>query len=357
MKLTEFIHREPDWEQILASPPYSVRTKRKGRYVLLRYNQYDSDFTLEIVRECRGVILDEQENYKPVCVPFYKFGNYGETYVPDIEWSTARVQEKIDGSIIKLWYHNGEWHTSSNGEIDARSAVAQGAWSGEKSNVTLFDLFWDAWSRTGVSLSSLDTNFTFMFELTSPFNRIVVRYPETEIWHIGTRDNGTLQECHIDIGIKKPAEYPLQTLEDVITAAKSLEDNREGFVVVDGKYNRVKVKSPRYVVLAHLLAGVSTDRNLLELILKGEKSEFLTYFPEYEPDVLRMESKYASLINRLEDEAALVFSTAYENRKEMAAVITKQAHAAFLFSYADGKAKTADEWLRSRPVDAVLRML
>ncbi|MDR1158299.1 MAG: hypothetical protein LBK75_08390 [Oscillospiraceae bacterium] len=72
-----------------------VKTKRDGGFVLLRYDQIRSDFMQPLVRECRGVILDESDEYRPVCVPFFKFGNYGESYVPDIDWSSAVVQEEF----------------------------------------------------------------------------------------------------------------------------------------------------------------------------------------------------------------------------------------------------------------------
>jgi len=31
-------------------------------------------------------------------------------YADTIDWSAARVQEKVDGSLIKVWYYNGEWN-------------------------------------------------------------------------------------------------------------------------------------------------------------------------------------------------------------------------------------------------------
>ena len=99
--IIELIHTHPDWEPQLAGAPYFVKTKREGRFVLLKYDQIRSDMTNPVVRECRGIILDESGGYCPACVPFYKFGNFGESYVPDIDWASARIQEKLDGSLIK----------------------------------------------------------------------------------------------------------------------------------------------------------------------------------------------------------------------------------------------------------------
>ena len=66
-----FIHTHPDWEAQLAGAPYFVKTKRDGNFVLLKYDQIRSDLTIPLVRECRGIILDELGGYRPACVPFY----------------------------------------------------------------------------------------------------------------------------------------------------------------------------------------------------------------------------------------------------------------------------------------------
>jgi hypothetical protein len=357
LKITEFIHAHHDWEARLAEAPYFIRVKRDGPYVLLKYEQYASDFTSPLVRDCRGVIFDEEDSYRPVCVPFFKFGNYGEPYVPEIDWGTARVQEKIDGSLIKLWHDRGGWRTSTNSAIDARNAASQNAYSEEFTGRTFYDLFWEAWENANGQLDRLDKGCTYLFELTSPLNRVIVRYRETGIWHIGTRDNSTLTEFETDIGVRKPKEHPLRDLADVVAAAEKLSADGEGFVVVDGNYRRVKVKSPRYVMLAHLLAGVSTEKNILSLILRGEAEEFLTYFPEYTEDVDRMKRRFEDLIDDIEKEAMSLRDLKFGSRKDMAAVVTRMKYPAFLFAVSDGKIASAREWLHTRPAEKVIAML
>src|SRR5271154_4502894 len=67
--------------------------------VLLKYSQIDSPFSEEIVRECRGIILDQKNNWNVVCFSMLKFFNHGEGHAAPIDWSTAKVREKIDGSL------------------------------------------------------------------------------------------------------------------------------------------------------------------------------------------------------------------------------------------------------------------
>ena len=102
-KIGEFCATHNDWEELLNQEPYCIIIKRKDGFVIFNYRQLDSDFNNEIVRECRGIIFKEGVWEQPVCHAFDKFGNYGEPYVPEMDWSTVNVSEKIDGSIMKLW--------------------------------------------------------------------------------------------------------------------------------------------------------------------------------------------------------------------------------------------------------------
>jgi len=354
LKITNFIKENPNWEDILADTPYFVKTKRDGDFVLLKYDQIRSDMNIPIVRECRGIILDEAGGFLPVCVPFFKFGNIGESYVPDIDWATACIQEKLDGSLIKLWHYKDLWHVSSNGEIDARNAHISSALLDNARNIDLYTLFTEALDKTGMNFDDLDMGFTYMFELTSPHNRIVVRYEETTVRHIGTRDNTTLLECEMDIGVTKPWKYSFNTMEACIESAKQLGYNYEGYVVVDQFFNRVKVKSPLYVALNHISQGMTTHGNIVEIIKKNEQDEFLVYFPEFREvfeDVLTRIDLFSERQTAVLGE---IQTMEFESRKSLAEVVTKTEYPACLFSLIDGKEANARQWLLSRPTVKLL---
>ncbi len=59
-----------------------------------------------------------------------------------------------------------------------------------------------------------------------------------------------------------------------------------GYVVVDAKFNRVKVKSPQYVCLS-LMSWKDKDglniRRMLEVVRVNEGEEFISYFPQWVP--------------------------------------------------------------------------
>ena len=264
LKVIEYIKNNENWREILSESPYSITIKDDGDFILLKYSQIDSDFNNEIVRECRGLIINK--NLNPVCVPFYKFGNYGEPYADNIDWTTAKVEEKIDGSLIKVWNYDGKWTVSTNGTIFAHKANIGSDTDNEMTVNTTYsnfgELFEAAATKVGLDITSLNPQYTYMFELVSPYNRVVVPYESIDLYHIGTRDNITLKEIETDIGIKKPKTYQCNNLSDLIEMAGKLRYCEEGYVVKDAEYRRIKVKSPAYVSISHLISGMNEKRRL-----------------------------------------------------------------------------------------------
>jgi len=357
LDIRNFILNNSNWESKITDTPYNIKVKRDNGYVLLKYDQIRSDMSFNIVRECRGIIFDEVDGFHPVCVPFFKFGNYGESYVPDIDWSSARVQEKLDGSLMKLWHHNGKWHISSNGEIDARNAHISSALIKNARKTDLYSLFIEAFTDTDKSFTEFDENYTYMFELTSPHNRVVVRYNSTSLRHIGTRNIHTLQECDIDLGIAKPREFSFKTIEDCIENAKQLGYDDEGYVVVDRFFNRVKIKSPLYVALNHISQGVTTNGNIVEIIQRNEQHEFLTYFPEFQEVFNNITTGIDNFSKKQTATLREINTLKLETRKALAEVVTKTDCPSCIFALIDKKEPNAHSWLLSRPSAKILDLI
>ena len=286
----EYCATHANWEQDLAAAPYYLKIKYDGPYVMFSYNQLASNFNIGLVREARGIIFRKGEWEKPVCWAFNKFGNYGESYAPEIDWSTAMVTEKIDGSLIKVWW-DGCWHISTNGTIDAYQA--------EISDVKMKnfgDYFEQAimkyYTTFGEFLAGLNKGLTYMFELVGPYNRVVIPYEEIDVYFLGARSNNGSEysikwNTGLDVGvIPTPIVYPLTSLDECVRAAEEMDWDSEGFVVADAYGNRVKIKSPAYV-MAHFARNnnVITRKHLLRVILENEVDEFLCYAADYAEDL------------------------------------------------------------------------
>lgn len=303
MKVLEFIKTHPNWEELLAQEPYYITTIHDGAYFLLRYNQLASDFSNEIVRECRGCIFFEP-TLTPVCVPFFKFGNYGESYVPEIDWASARVLEKIDGSLIKLWYHHGGWHISTNNTIDASNAETP------RGN-SFRQIFLQALKEQGNPwdfFASLSVNYTYMFELVSPETQVVIAYPEPKIYFLSARRMDTLEEVWEPYlrsndfykFVSLPKQHMLTTQAECITFAETLDHNHEGFVVCDKFGNRMKIKSPAYLTAARLRNNnVITVRRIVEMIRANTLDDFCAYAPDHMEYVQKVLDAYNAYIQDL----------------------------------------------------------
>jgi len=350
LKLLDFIRENADWEDQLSNDPYYINIKRSEGYIMFSYG-IEADFRIEVVRECRGIILDETDGYQPVCVPFFKFGNYGESYADDIDWTTARVQEKIDGSLIKVWHHQDVWRVSTNNTINAENAKAN------QQDDSFLNIFQKAWTLTGKEFNDLNPDYTYMFELVSPQTRVVIPYKETKLYHIGTRNNHTLQELHVDIGIEKPKEFSISTIEACIEAAKNLDKYHEGFVVVDSRWRRVKVKSPLYVAIHHILNNISSDKRIIDLIVSGEDAEVVSYFPEYAEMFNSMRERIDRFIACNEKELDKIREAAYPTQKELAEYVTKTICPACLFSVTKGKSKSVKDFVYSIPANKMIDYL
>ncbi|MGN0298807.1 MAG: RNA ligase [Lachnospiraceae bacterium] len=272
--ICKFISRHSDWETML-SEQYGIFIRREGSLALFKYN-IECDFTDPIVQEARGIIIDV-DALEVVCWPFRKFGNYNESYADEIDWSSARVQEKVDGSIIKLWYDRkkSDWQFSTNGTIRAKEALV-----GENGKNNFGDVIRMAVNYADIPFSELDQDKTYIFELVSPITQIVVPYEVTMLYHIGTRHNITGMETEENIGIRKPACYSLHSLDECIKAATKLnssmrkfsEVEQEGFVVVDKNWNRVKIKSPDYLAAHYVSTIRMTKKNVITFLRENHIS-------------------------------------------------------------------------------------
>lgn len=292
------------YEEILKEKDISIKTEED--LAIFNYS-ITSDFHDVIVKDARGMIIDMKE-LKTVCWPFTKFGNYTDSYADDIDWSTARVQEKIDGSIIKLYYYLDGWYFATNSCINANDALCNNGKSFQQlieETINYCDILW----------SKLNKECTYIFELVSPENQIVIKYPEAMLYHIGTRSNITGEELDIDIGMPKPKTYPLGTLDECVDSILSLNANTdhvasEGYVVVDANYHRVKVKTPEYVFAHHFLKGNNVSKLSIISVARNEDS-FNSLIYDY-PNLAHIFKYYSFKL--AETKHAIIFMVNYARR-------------------------------------------
>ena len=288
LKIVDFIKTHSNWEELLTSSPYNLTIKRDGKLILFKYNQINSDFNEEICCEARGLILEEG-TWKVVRMAFKKFFNLGESCAAKIDWDTAVATEKIDGSIISVFYYDGKWRIATNSTIDAFKAELNGVGPYK----TFGELFESVLPLSRFSeFSNILAHQCYTFELVSPYNKVVIDYPETKVYLLSIRDMNTLVEHPLDeveefaarFGFTVPERYDLNNEADYRKLVEDMPEGHEGIVVRDANGERVKIKTLLYFQMHKAKNnGVITLERIVDLIRANDHYEFLSYFHEYQP--------------------------------------------------------------------------
>lgn len=331
--------------------------------VLLDYHQLDSPKMHPIVIECRSLILGFN-TWRVVSRKFDRFFNYGEAleYYHDFDLSRSVIMEKADGSLIGVYHHNDKWHISTRGMAFAEGEHVMGGTFREKVLET-FGLTEDEFQD---AFSIFRNDITFIFEYTSPENRIVTKYDKPQMVFLGetcaTGENLGAYETGIrdlrraGIPCREVKTYSASDMDEVVKLANSLPDLQEGFVIYDPVSNkRMKVKSSLYVV-AHAIRGndpLPTKKNLLRLLFTGELGEFCAYFPEWEEKALNIQRE----VDNAYRELAITWDKYkhLESQKEFAMSIKDVSYNALLFR-ARKMNKTVNETWNEWPLEKKISM-
>lgn len=331
---------------------FKVKTTQHPEYPELYHFHYDMINSLMVTQEaqeCRALILNSLDNWNVVCHGYNKFFNYGEGLAAKLDWNSVSVWNKVDGTLINLFFYKGRFHICTTGTPDGGQFAP---------------LFWKQYDEQGCYLPDeqdvqLESG-TWMFEYVSPETRIVVPYKKPHIYFHGCRNNITDMEDAPEFYAKYynwdlVEKFPLTTLENILNAANTIKPSeQEGFVLVDKDFNRLKVKSPLYVALHHLKSSFS-PRALLDVARKNEISELLVYFPDIENEVKNYQQQLLTLSTKImSDYFALAFSG---SRKEFAIKAIKYPYSGCLFALLDKKVNSASEWLRQVPLDKLVNLI
>lgn len=324
-----------------------------------------------IVCESRGLMLDSDNNWAVVAHPFNRFFNLGETGAANIDWSTARFQEKLDGSLIVMYYYAGAWHVNTRKTPGANAPV--GDWG-----ISFAELFWSCWhQRYGygdVGAVPLIPGSTYCWELTSPLNRVVTHNVEDRITLLAVRDaDGQEQDVQqykqwFDV----VRHFEFDSAEAAAQAAELLDPmKQEGFVVVDANFQRVKIKGSQYVAIHHTVTSLNT-RSIVELIRKGEAEEVMVYFPEIQREYARIAdyiSAEAAEIDRwfselqpwakdvdLTGDRFAVSKSSKPFSAAMAKMVPNRYHPA-MFGLLKKQASSGREWILQQDIEPIMRWM
>jgi hypothetical protein len=320
---------------------YKVSVKPHPKYPNLlqfTYNQIESPVGSKACQACRGVILDKDNDWNTVCHSYDRFFNLGEQYASEIDWNTARVTEKVDGTLIQMFHYDNQWMVATKGSPDAGGGVGDFGF-------TFKDFFWKTWNDLGYDLPD-DTSCCYAFELCTQHNRIVVQHGKPRIVFHGMRNLQydyelvpyTTKSWEI---IKQYAFGYTDEIQAVLDSMDGLE--QEGFVIVDGSFNRIKMKCDDYVRKHRTISCLST-RNLLDIIRQNEAVEYLVHFPEWQKLHDEIKAKYDALM--LDVETTYNQHKGITNQKDYADKAKKNRMSGALFNLRSGKVSSVREYVK-----------
>jgi len=238
-----------------------IRKQKHPDFNLWIYNytkecQYEGKWD-EITKMCRGLVLDSEGNI--IARPFEKFFNHNEIErIPDD--NNYRIYEKLDGALIIAFSYRGKLVVASRGSFTSDFALL--AHRLISNNLQLL--------QTIITSEKI----TWLFELTGPSSKIIVKYKKDELTLIGIIDTPTGDEFELDNFHKYNF---IKVVNEWKGKEKSIEElrnlnlkNKEGFVLKWKNGFKLKIKFPEYIKLHRIIMSYN-EKTIWEW-LRSEKN-------------------------------------------------------------------------------------
>ena len=342
-----------------------IRIKEYDDLIVLNYDQFNSPKSHPIVCECRGLILDR--SFDVVSRSFDRFFNLGESGASSFDFRNSVLLEKLDGSLINIYFHAGRWHAATRGTAFAEMECSDTGKTFQKLVLeTLGFQSCDSFSEWFDSRFRIWRSHTFIFELIGPENRVVTPYREKELVLLAVRAKETGDYAPADMrqfrdtfnhpAIRLPKAYKADSYDEVMKLFGAFGPLDEGVVAYNALTGiRIKIKREEYMAVHRLCAqGVPGPKDVVRLIAMGEADEVLAYFPEFKPDFDKYQAAYDSFIEDIENTYASVKDI--EVQKDFALAVKDCAFSSILFRHRQG-GKPIKELVNGLPEDMLIKMI
>lgn len=298
----------------------------------------------DITVQCRGLVTNSLGEI--VARPFKKFFNYEELTPEQIPNENFDVYEKMDGSLGILFNYQGEWVLATRGSFTSPQSI-KGRELLEK-----------------YDYSRLHPDYTYLFEIIYPENRIVCLYDFEDLVLLGMIHTETGIEVNIhntdneDVRLKNMISnlgFKIVMLyktwgEGYDILKKEISNDREGYVIRFKNGFRMKIKGDEYVRLHRIITNVS-NRDIWEYLKEGKPlDEILDKVPdEFYEWVRNTKNELLTQYETLENEYRWIFkiinqSHNSENRKVFAEYAKQYKHSGLLFNMLDGRDYSEQIW-------------
>ena len=231
----------------------------------VQYGETGNQYKLwdDITVQCRGLVTDDKGNV--AARPFKKFFNIEENrHNPTTEFE---VFEKMDGSLGILFNYEGEWVLATRGSFNSDQSIKG------------FELI------QKYDYKKLNPEYTYLFEIIYPENRIVCSYDYEDLVllgmihtksgyevniHLGNNDDIRFKNLLNNLGFNIVKKY--DGIKDYTFLKRMIADSHEGFVVRFSNGDRMKIKGEEYLRLHKIMTNISTT-GVWEVLSNGGKME------------------------------------------------------------------------------------
>jgi len=229
----------------------------------------------------RSSLWDAEGN--PVSLSFKKFFNLDEK--PDLfptptSLAYARLMEKLDGSTLIFSKYKGNLVVRTRGTVDVRA----------QPNGNEVDFLLNKYPKFKAFLDSAQNTQSFIFEWTTPSNRIVLDYGnEPDMAIIGMiyhDDYSMVSQAALDglaqgLNLRRPKTYSYESIDDMKKAVADMRDKEGICLYYNNEQDILKIKSAHYLMLHRLKSEVSNIENVIDAYL-SYKDVLCDHYPSYD---------------------------------------------------------------------------
>lgn len=299
-----------------------------------------------VLVRCRGLVV--REDGAVLNYPFDRFFNHWENEAAKIDWESAHVLEKVDGSLICVFWNP----TDAVWEITTRGSFYPPSSEGYLDFAQLALPF--LLKPVGGNMTRLDAlqkSKCYQFELITAKNRIVKKYDFEDMFLIGIRSLEDLREesweyiTAFSCALELPTPIVFHAF-DLVECTKLFADfcpDDEGLVVIDRNFHRIKIKQESYLKLARIRE--LNEEDLFDVVLGRVEvqDEYLEVFPEIDRRLFAIDQEWRLIKYKVRNTYARVHQP-MQSRKQFALEAIKYPCRSALFRLFDGKG-LADEHL------------
>ena len=261
---------------------------------------------------CKGVVIDE--NNKIICLSPIKSFTLNDNSIQygvdeEVEEAEITYEHLIDGTMINLFYYQGEWIISTRSEIGGYNK-----WTHKKSFRQMFD------ECSQLDYDLLNKNMSYSFSMRHVENRNVSPITQNQLILIDIYDfsNDTIR-------LLNKSEYP-ENIHNT-TSVNESHKNKDTFMkmyqgpIIDYyikgftiRYNNIRYKwiNPYFDEVKNLKINMNNHLlNYIELRQNGNLKKYIRYFPEHQ----HLFNNYRDKIHDLSNELFLTYKNVFIYKK------------------------------------------